>query len=157
MKTNSFITLGLLTMLVMGLTACSDDKEIDPYYEDIEDERVIAELEDVPAYVCDSYKGYVFICYSKYADVYYDICHERSEDCDECPTEILDDLADHKIGVKLSDFNRYGIELKRKVYVSAYVTNNQRAKIIQDGSVDPGWGTLAEGKKSYLKNLKPRN
>ena len=157
MKTNLFTLIVLLAMLVMGLTACSDDKEIDPYYEDIEDERVIAELEDVPAYVCDSYKGYVFICYSKYADEYYEARNENPENIEEFSPEIRSDIAAHCIGVKLSDFNTYGIELKSKVYVSAYVTNNERAKIVEDGLEDPGWGTLASGKKAYLKNLKPRD
>ena len=62
MKTNVFKILGILLVLVMGLAGCSDDKEDElTYYDEIEDEKVIAELDNVPAYVFDSFRDYVFV------------------------------------------------------------------------------------------------
>ncbi len=157
MKNYSFISA--LLAVILALPGCGNDgKETDPYpyYDEIENEQVIMELEDVPAYVRDTYRDCVFICYSKYADEYYDAYLRDSLSIYDFPTEIQTDIQDHQIGIKLSEFANYEIPLYSKVYVSASVTNNKQVKMIPDG-IDPMWGIIATANKAYLKYIKPRN
>lgn len=156
--------LGMLAIAFMGLTACSDNEvEVEfPYYDEIENERVIAELNNVPAYVYDSFEGCVFICYSKYADEYYRVYNENPDNTATFSMEIRNDIWEHQIGVRRSDFDTYslflGISLHSKVYISASVTNNQNVKPVPNSNGEIAlWSHLTSANKAYLKNIKPRN
>ena len=152
--------LGMLVIAFMGLTACSDDQvEFEfPYYDEIENERVIAKLNNVPAYVYDSFEGCVFICYSKYADEYYKVYNENPDNTAKFSMEIRNDIWAHQIGVERSVFYTYGIPLRSKVYISASVTNNQHVKPVPNSNGEIAlWSHITSANKAYLKNIKPRN
>lgn len=152
--------IGMLAIAFMGLAACSKDQgELEfPLYEEIKDERVIAELDNVPAYVYDSAMDRVFICYSEYADEYYKIYNENPDYTAKFSMEIRNDIWAHQIGVERSVFYTYGISLRSKVYISASVTNNQNVKPVPNSNGEISlWSHLTSANKAYLKNLKPRN
>lgn len=145
MKRNVLLYLSALTILFL-LSGCSKDEEEDSYYGKIKDERVVFELNDVPAYVLESYMGYVFICYSEYADEYFTGVPDTS-------LEVFNDVYDHMIGVSLHDFETYNIPLSSKVYVSASVTNNCR---IMPKELNPGI-FYDRQVKAYLRDIRLRN
>lgn len=157
MKKRVFLIWSILSLaMVIPITSCGDDKEMTeddyPFYADMGDEeQIVSELEDVPAYVYDYYRQYVFICYSKYADDYY-----LSPDINNLPQEVIEDVHAHRIGVLATDFDKYDLPLNSKVYISASVTNT--GKILKiPGDVDPEIDQSRLSAKAYLKNLKPRD
>lgn len=155
MKKRVFLIWSILAIAVMSLLiSCKNDKEMTeddyPFYADIgEQEQVVLELQDIPAYIYDRYRQYVFICYSKYADEYYE-----SPDPNSLSREIYEDVQAHCIGVKVSDFEKYNI-LGNKIYISASVTNNCTILALPD-DIDPGYAMTLEA-KAYLKDLRSRN
>ncbi|MDR2968093.1 MAG: hypothetical protein LBV32_00645 [Tannerellaceae bacterium] len=158
MKTKVFNKFGLLAAVVIliGLISCDKEEGELPYYDEIENEKVIAELDNVPAYVYDTYRDCVFICYSEYADEYYKARNEDPERFYAFPNEIDEDIWNHQIGVKRADFDTYGIPLNSKVYVSALITNNKAVKL-DPNIIDAAWGGRALENKAYLINITPRN
>lgn len=157
MKKRVFLIWSILSLaMVIPFTSCGDDKEMTeddyPFYADMGDEeQIVSELEDVPAYVYDYYRQYVFICYSKYADDYY-----LSPDINNLPQEVIEDVHAHRIGVLATDFDKYDLPLNSKVYISASVTNNWHI-LASPEDFDPGYNQARLSAKSYLKDLRSRN
>lgn len=153
MKTKLFFLISLLAAVIVSFGGCGDDKEdlfITDTFEGTENEVVVFELENVPAYVTTDYGGYVSIYYSEYVDDYFVNKNFKSG--------IEGDIMDHRIGVKLSDYNAYGIPLYSKIYISASVTNRGRA--LDENGEDFGYingGVLPVQRKAYLIDLRSRN
>ncbi|WP_455634356.1 hypothetical protein [Parabacteroides sp.] len=157
MKKRVFLIWSILAIAVIPLfISCKNDKEMTeddyPFYADMgEDEQVVLELKDEPAYVYDYYRQYVFICYSKYADEYY-----LSPNINDLPQEVIEDVHAHRIGVLASNFYKYNLPLNSKVYISVSVTNNGHILKIP-GDIDPEIDQSHLSAKAYLKDLRLRN
>lgn len=121
----------------------------------MEGEKILFELEDVPAVVLDDHQGYISISYSQYADEFWttDLTHSRKQ-------EIEDDIIKHRIGVSSQEFNQYDIPFNTKVYISVSVTNLKRRLALENDTLDPwfdieSWNKLFQ-KKAYLKDIRIR-
>lgn len=161
-KTFSFVLLGLLSLL-----GCSEDNREDPYYDLNVKETVTAELENIPAYVLDYDKDCVFLCYSEYADVYYNyhfwgtgnsFPEEDNMTDDEHAKikKVIESITTHVIGVSKADFDKYNIKVHSKVYVTASVTDNcsvyEKSNI--NGIIPLKGYSLSY--HAYLQNIEPR-
>lgn len=113
----------------------------------VEGERIIAELEDVPAVIRYERHEYVSLCHADHAEEYY-INENLSYSL-----EIIKAL----IAIKTAEFDDYDLPLNTKVYISASITNVVRH--FDDSVLDDDWfwhpGPIYQH-KAYLKEIRLR-
>lgn len=122
-----FLTFVLL--LSSLFSGCGDD--LYPLYAEVDNEEIVKELTDQPAYVVGwvkihqnrmmerEFDPHVKICYSQYADEYY-----ASTQRDTFPEVIKNDVGRHNIGISYILLRKKDLKFNDKVYVTASVTNN---------------------------------
>ena len=145
---------------VGGFAGCSDDEEdnliiVDDFnaYTDTGSEKIDFVLDDVPAYILGIDKEGGIICYSIYADDYFENReHLVSAITDEDFLEIENDIRSKKLFISQDEFFEYDIPEDCKfVYISAQVTNI--------GKLSDAWtykGEYRYIRKAYLTGLRVR-
>lgn len=159
------LCLGILLNLT---SSCSNDDEVQPWFDKVKNEHVELELVDTPAYVLMKKLDCVIITYSKYIDDIDDFLEPqdpfiskstKSTTLDTTSVEVIDIFDnEYLIGVKASDFEKYDIPIPSKVYVTASVTNNN-SRNIRDMSEMEAESALkfdVRPKKAYLRNIRLR-
>lgn len=150
MKTRFLFLISMLTSIIL-FAGCDDEQRdlfITDTFEGVENEEIVFELVDIPAYVTIAYGGYVSIYYSEYADEYFVNKNYT--------LETMKDIQEKRIGVELTDFNTYGIPFYSKVYISASVTN--KGRFLDEAGEDWAFGgILPVQRKGYLKKMAPRD
>lgn len=164
MKLLKLIFSLLLLVMVAG---CSEEELF--FYEEIEDEKIVLELEDEPAFIVGyipySNKMFVQMSYSQYAGEYY-----ASAQRDTFFTDVVSDIMDKSFGVEAKKLNKYQVPFDYlyevtnnpvtlySVYVTASITNNR----VIDKDAFNAWDGLDYGfdslsyPKAFLQELRKR-
>lgn len=112
----------------------------------MEGEKIVMELEDVPAYIMqdDTIDDYVIIGYS------------NPDEVAERGNEAKEEYSANRIGISTQEFSEFDIPLHSKIYISASVTNVER--VLNDGpSIWPMDSSLDNLRKAYLRDIRIRN
>ena len=162
-----FLALVWIGMLLNINTSCNKDDEVQPWFNEIENEYVEFELEDAPAYVVAKQLDCIMINYSKYIDDYVEWQESQDPFVSKSRTysmpdtgyiDWLDDIEKCLIAVKASDFEKNNISIHSKVYVTASVTNND-SRNTEGMTTEDAESAIKYGprpKKAYLRDIRLR-
>ena len=152
MKQSIYLFSLLSLLLFMG--GCNDEEDVfTPFFSDGVKENIREELVDVSACVYDQEKDVAFVCYSQYADSYYEAYLKDKNCLDSFSEEMKNDILSHLVGVALKEIKDAEIEIPSKVIISALVTDNN----VLFGKEFDSAGLYQPIYKAYLQDVKQRN